>query len=212
MNHFSALCRSRNHREYREYDRQSRHSQREPHKSRNSSRSSSHDSSRSNSRSRHNKSSQHSNRYSRSPTPFKIHSITTSIQKPTDAANTDSTDKLINKRKDRCPSPLIFNFSDLDSSTCDELAFSDTEVCTNYTDFLPSQDHTNHLPGPSCITEANDTQDQNSTAYSELPISDTETENSYTLQPEDTNFSPLQDHIAHLPRPPCSPRPTRQHL
>ena len=86
------------------------------------------------------------------------------------------------------------------------------EACTNYTDFLPSQDHTNHLPGPSPITEANDTQDQGSTAYSELPISDTETESSYSLHPEDTNFSPLQDHIAHLPRPPCSPRLTRQHL
>ena len=132
MNHFSALCRSRNYRDYRDYDRQSRHSQREPHKSRNSSRSSSHDSSRSNSRSKHHKSPQHSNRYRRSPTPFTIHSIMTSVQKSAEAANTDSEDKPISKCKDRHPTPLLFNFSNLDSSTCDELAFSDTEVCTNY--------------------------------------------------------------------------------
>ena len=168
MNHFSALCRSRNYRDYRDYDRQSRHSWREPHKSRNSSRSSSHDSSRSNSRGRHHKSPQCSNRYRRSPTPFKIHSITTSVQEPTKAANTDTEDKPISKCKDRCPTPILFNFSNLDSSTCDELAFSNREACTNYTDFLPSQDHTNHLPGPSCITEANDTQDQGSTVREQL--------------------------------------------
>ena len=68
------------------------------------------------------------------------------------------------------------------------------------------------LPRPSCITAANDTQNQDFTADIELPISDTETESSYTPQPEDTKCSSLQDHITHLPRPPCSPRPTRQHL
>ena len=44
------------------------------------------------------------------------------------------------------------------------------------------------------ITSNSDTNDTDS-AYS------TESESNYTLQPEDTNFSPLQDHIAHLPRP-----------
>ena len=68
------------------------------------------------------------------------------------------------------------------------------------------------LPRPSCITAANDTQNHDSTADSELPISDTETESSYTWQPEDTKVSSLQDHITHLPRPPCSPGPTRHHL
>ena len=43
------------------------------------------------------------------------------------------------------------------------------------------------LSRPSYITAANDTQDQHSTADSELPVSDTETENSYTLQTENTN-------------------------
>ena len=138
MNHFSVLCRSRNYRDYRDYDRQSRHCWRKPHKSRSSSISSSHDSSRSNSRSRHHKSPQHTNRYRRSPTPFNIHSITTSVQEPTEAANTDSEDKPVSKCKDRCPTPLLFNFSDFNSSTCDELAFSDMEACSNYTDFLPS--------------------------------------------------------------------------
>ena len=67
------------------------------------------------------------------------------------------------------------------------------------------------LPRPPCITATNATQDQNSTADSELPVSDTETESSYTLQMENTNFLSLQGHIVHLPRPPCSPRPTKQH-
>ena len=35
------------------------------------------------------------------------------------------------------------------------------------------------LPRPPCFTTANDTQDQDSTADSELPISDMETESSY---------------------------------
>ena len=48
------------------------------------------------------------------------------------------------------------------------------------------------------ITSNSDTDDTDS-AYS------TESESNYTLQPEDTNFSPLQDHIAHLPRPSCIP-------
>ena len=67
------------------------------------------------------------------------------------------------------------------------------------------------LPRPPGITATNATQDQNSTADSELPVSDTEAESSYTLQTENTNFSLLQDHIVHLPRPPCNPRPTKQH-
>ena len=97
MNHFSSLCRSRNYRDYRDYDRksrysddrQSRHSWREPHKSRDSSRSSSCDSSRSNSRGRPSKSNKCSNRYRRSPTPYHISSITTAVQEPTEASDTD---------------------------------------------------------------------------------------------------------------------------
>ena len=225
MNHFSALCRTWNYRDYRDYDRksrysddrQSRHSWREPHKSRDSSRSSSHDSSRSNSRGRpsksnkHHKSPQHSSRYRRSPTPFQIHSMTTAVQEPTEASDTDSEDKPVSKCKNRCPTPLpskLFNFSDLDSSTCDELSLSKMGAGTNYTlhpedaDFLPSQDNTSHLPRPSCIIEVSDTEDQGSTTYNELLASDTELDTNYTLQPEDTNFSPFQDHVIHILRPP----------
>ena len=67
------------------------------------------------------------------------------------------------------------------------------------------------LTRPSYITATNDTQDQHFTADSELPISDTETENSDTLQTQNTTFPSLQDHKRHLPRPPCNPRPTNQH-
>ena len=82
---------------------------------------------------------------------------------------------------------------------------------TYYIPISPPNTCQTMLTRPPCITATNATQDQNTTADSELPVSDTETESSYTLQIENTNFSSLQDHIAHLPRPPCSPRPTNQH-
>ena len=65
--------------------------------------------------------------------------------------------------------------------------------------------HQPMLPRPSYTTTAHATED------SEPPVSDTETESSYTLQSENTNLSSLQDHIIHLPRPPCKPKPTKQH-
>ena len=72
----------------------------------------------------------------------------------------------LNKCKNRCPTPLpgkLFTFptfsdtDDLDSATCDELSLSETESSTSCrllpddTNFLPFQDHTRHLPRPSCI-------------------------------------------------------------
>ena len=223
MNHFSALCRARNYREYREYDRQCRHSQREPYKSRNCSRSSSRSSSRSPTRST---SHHRCTRRHRSPTPHHIDTIT--IAGPNKASNSNTK---FNKSSTPIPSPLATfpTFSDTEDpdNTASEASIvihsqDEDDFSTDYNAISPPRNyhilmtppktHRAMLPRPSCITEANDTQDQDSTAYSELPISDTETESSYTLQPEDTNFSPLQDHIAHLPRPSCSPRPTRKHL
>ena len=53
---------------------------------------------------------------------------------------------------------------------------------------------------------SNSDTDSTDSAYS------TESEGNHTIHPQDTNFSLLQDCTAHLPRPPCSTRPTRQHL
>ena len=50
------------------------------------------------------------------------------------------------------------------------------------------------LSRPPYITAANDTQDQHSTADSELPVSDTSTES-------DADFIPLQDHATHITGP-----------
>ena len=76
---------------------------------------------------------------------------------------------------------------------------------------IPMSPHKPMLTRPPYITATNDMPDQHSTADSNLPVSDTETESSHTPQTQNTKFSSLQDHIAHLPRPPCSPRPTNQH-
>ena len=57
------------------------------------------------------------------------------------------------------------------------------------------------------ITTTNASQDQNSSADSELPVSDTETESSYTSQSENTNFSSLQDHATYITRPSASDQP-----
>ena len=193
MNHFTALCRSR-----REYNRHSRDSKREHHRSRhsNKSRHSSRSSSRSSSRNRsHNR---HTRRH-RSPTPFHISSITTT-RPSTAPTNNDIEDNQtqMNKCKDRCPTPVpgtLFTFPD----------YSDTE----YPDSNVSTPI--HAQYKGNLTTTNASQDQNSSADSELPVSDTETESNYTIQMDNTNFSSLQDHIVHLPRPPCSPRPTNQH-
>ena len=77
LNHFTALCKSRQTNSYN-YNRHSRHSRREHHRSRHSNRSrdSSRSSSRSSSRNRsHNR---HTRRQRRSPTPHPIDTITTS--------------------------------------------------------------------------------------------------------------------------------------
>ena len=52
------------------------------------------------------------------------------------------------------------------------------------------------LPRPSHITATNNPQEE-----SDSPISDTETDSSYTLQTENTKFSSFQDHTAYITRP-----------
>ena len=59
------------------------------------------------------------------------------------------------------------------------------------------------LTRPSYSTQTNNPQEE-----SDSPISDTETENSYTLQIENTKFSSLQDHAAYLTRPSAYSQPT----
>ena len=109
----------------------------------------------------------HNSRYRRSPTPYKIDTITLN----TDKTSTDTKDipVQLNKCKNRISTPLpgkLFTFptfsnsEDLDA-TCNELLLpdtsSETESIHNYrilpvdTDFLPFQDHSRHLPRPSCI-------------------------------------------------------------
>ena len=48
------------------------------------------------------------------------------------------------------------------------------------------------------------------TTYNELLLSEAESSTSCRLSPDDTNFSPFQDHSRHLPRPSCIPVPTKK--
>ena len=103
-----------------------------------------------------------------------------------------------NKCMDRCPTPVpgtLFTFPDYSDTE-----YPDSNVGTPI-----------HAQYKGNLTTTNASQDQNSSTDSELPVSDTETESNYTIQMDNTNFSSLQDHIVHLPRPSCSPRPTNQH-
>ena len=60
----------------------------------------------------------------------------------------------------------------------------------------PPRTHKTMLPRPPYITAANDTQDQHSTADSELPVSDTSTETE-----SDADFIPFQDHTTYITGP-----------
>ena len=176
------------------------------------------------------------------PTPYHINTIT--IAGPCTASNSDTEDNStqLKKCKSRCPTPLpakLFSFptySDTEDpdNTDPEMSFTihsqdegslSTDETTPETFYIPMSPPSTcqaMLPRPPYITAANDTQDQNSTADSELPVADTLTETesdadsitgpSTHNQSESNHISSLQDHIVHLPRPPCSPRPTRQHL
>ena len=97
MNHFTALCRSR-----RQYNRHSRHSQRETHRSRHSSRSSSRSSSRNRSHNRH-------TRTHRSPTPHPIDTITTTQDFIASNSDTEDSSTQLKKCKNRHPTPLPTN-------------------------------------------------------------------------------------------------------
>ena len=60
----------------------------------------------------------------------------------------------------------------------------------------PPRTHKTMLPKPPYSTAANDTQDQHSTADSELPVSDTSTETE-----TDVDFIPFQYHTTYLTGP-----------
>ena len=53
---------------------------------------------------------------------------------------------------------------------------------------------------------------EDSAPYDELSSSETESSISYTLQPEETDFLPFQDHTRHIPRPSCIPVSAKQLL
>ena len=85
------------------------------------------------------------------------------------------------------------------------LSMDETTPKTFYIPMSHPSTHQPMLPRPS-YTTATSSQEE-----SDIPVSDTETESSYTLHSENTNLSSLQDHIIHLPRPPCNPKPKKQH-
>ena len=105
LNHFTALCKSRHTNSYN-YNRHSRYSRREHHRSKHSNRSrdSSRSSSRSSSRNRsHNR---RTRRQRRSPTPHPINTITTTQDYIVPNSNTDDSSTQLKKCKNRSPTPL----------------------------------------------------------------------------------------------------------
>ena len=147
MNHFSALCKSRNHREYRKYGRQSRHSQREPYRSRVSRRSSSRSSSRLSSRST---SHHRCTRRHRSPTPHPIDTLTIAGLNAAPTNNTEDNSTQLKKCKSRHPTPLpakpfsLPTFSDTEdtSDTASEISIvihsqDEDESSTDYSTISP---------------------------------------------------------------------------
>ena len=250
IGHFSALCRTW----YTNSYRQSRHHYRKP---RHGSRSPSRDSSTSPQRSRCSNSPARHSTYSQcrhrwSPTPHHNDSIT--IAEPSTASYSDTEDipVQLKKCKNRCPTPLpaiLFTFPSYSNTedphtTCDELPVSDTsseaesnpgyrilpEDIDTDTDFIPFQDHTRCITGPSTCSQSESRTEEPYTSkhftvssielheHSNTKIEDDQSHLDNTSEdeiisvPTDTNFSPFQDHIVHIPRPPHSPRPTRQHL
>ena len=174
IGHFSALCRT----QYTNSYRQSRHHYRKP---RHDGRSPSRDSSTSPQRSRcSNSPAIHSTysqcRHRQSPTPHHIDSIT--IAEPSTASYSDTEDipVQLKKCKNRCPRPLpaiLFTFPSYSNTedpdtTCNELPLSDTSSETESnpgyrilpedidtdTDFIPFQDHTRCITGPSTCSQS----------------------------------------------------------
>ena len=195
LGHFSNLCRARN---------TNNHTNRYRHDTRRSShrRRNSRSSSRSSSRSPAHSSTHHScPRRHRSPTPFHIDTIT--ITRPSTApTNSDIEDNQtqLKKCKDRCPMPVpepLFTFHDYSNTD-----YPDSNVGTPVYEQYKGRRST-----ADTITTANASQDQYSSAASELPESDIETESSYTSQSEHTNFSSFQDHTTYIPRPPACDQP-----
>ena len=201
VGHFSHLCKARNtnnHTNSHRYDtRRSSHRTRSS-RSRHNSRSSSRSSSRSPARS----STHHSRpRRYRSPTPHHVDTIT--ITRPSAApTNSDIEDNQtqMKKCKDRSPTPIpepLFTFHD----------YSDTDYPESNVGTPVYAQYKGRRSTAETTTTTNASQDQYSSADSELPISDDETESSYTSQSEHTNFSSFQDHTTYIPRPPACNQP-----
>ena len=123
-------------------------------------------------------------------------------------SNTDDSSTQLKKCKDRQPTPLpptnVFSgitFSDTEDApdTTSEASISIHSQDEDSTDYNADYLHTR----PSHIAATNNPQEE-----SDSPISDTETESSYTLQTKNTKFSSLQDHAAYLTRPSAYSQPT----
>ena len=108
-------------------------------------------------------------------------------------------------------------------TTCNKLPVSDTSTETDSNaDFIPFQDHTRYITGPSTRSQSeSDTEEPYTSKHltigsiklheqsitileDEQSHLDNTTEDEIISTPTDTNLSPFQDHITHLPRPPCS--------
>ena len=242
IGHFSALCTT----QYTNSHSQNRHHYRRP---RHWSRSPSRDSNTSPWRSRHSNSptrlSTHRQcRYRWSPQSHLINSIT--IAEPSAASYSDTEDipVQLKKCKNRCRTPLpakLFTFpsySDTEDpdTTCDELPVSDTssetELNPGYkilpedintdTDFIPFQDHTRCITGPStCSQSESRTEEPYTSNHFTVGSIELHEDSNTTIEDEQSHldnttyrhqFLTIQNHIVHIPRPHHSPRPTRQHL
>ena len=207
LNHFTALCKSRHTNSYN-YNRHSRYSRREYHRSKHSNRSrdSSRSSSRSSSRNRsHNR---RTRRQRRSPTPHSIDTITTMQDYTAPNSITDDSATQFKKCKNRSPTPLpptnVFshiNYSDTEyPDTASELSIDihsqdEDQYSTDYnamspsrTYFLPITPQKTMLPRPSATLPR----------PSRIPISKTR----YTTQ------TPHKDKII-TQKTKSSPRPSR---
>ena len=81
------------------------------------------------------------------------------------------------------------------------LSADETTPKTFYIPMSHPSTHQPMLPRPSYTTATNSQEE------SDLQVSDTETENSYTSQTENTNFSSFQDHTTYITRPSACNQP-----
>ena len=149
-----------------------------------------------------------------------LDTITTTQDYTASNSDTEDSSTQLKKGKNRQPTPLpptnvlsLVTYSDTEypEDTASEASINihtQDEDSIDYNAMSPPRIY--HIPmspckpmltRPSYITAANNTEDQHFTADSDLPVSDTETESSYTLQTENTKLSSFQDHATYLTRP-----------